>query len=125
MSDKIDTSAEAVERLARVIKAQCGCALGPNAEQPVAGTLVALAAERDRLVAQLAEARAEGWHRGIEAAAREVDCACEIAQKQAVIATTSPNGGPRWMACGAVDCSALTAAAIRALPLPADLGGAP
>ena len=102
MTDKIYTSTEAVERLARVIHAQCGCALGPNAEQPVAGTLRDLAAERDRLVAQLAEARAEGFRRGIEAAAQAAYDWFYDPENDAVTDTR-------------------LSATIRALPLPADL----
>ena len=49
----IDTSTEAVERLARHIHATCGCALGQNAEQPIAKTLTSLLAERDDLRAKL------------------------------------------------------------------------
>ena len=33
--------------LAKVIRSTCACAIGPNAEQPVAGTLLALLKERD------------------------------------------------------------------------------
>lgn len=40
---KVDISSEAVERLAAHISKTCGCAIGPNAEQPVAATLRAQA----------------------------------------------------------------------------------
>lgn len=39
----VDISSEAVERLAACIGKTCACALGPNAEQPVAATLRAQA----------------------------------------------------------------------------------
>jgi uncharacterized protein YciI len=39
----VDMSSEAVERLAAHISKTCGCAIGPNAEQPVAATLRAQA----------------------------------------------------------------------------------
>ena len=56
----MDISREAVERLAAHISKTCGCAIGPNAEQPVAATLRAQAerikelesAAMDRLVAE-------------------------------------------------------------------------
>jgi uncharacterized membrane protein len=57
MSDDIDLTPEAVERLASHIQKSCACALGANAEQPVADTLRALSArlaeveaERDEMV---------------------------------------------------------------------------
>ena len=52
----IDTSTEAVERLARHIHTTCGCALGSNAEQPVAKTLTSLLKERDEARARAATA---------------------------------------------------------------------
>lgn len=57
----VDTSTEAVEWLAKRIRASCGCAFGANAEQPVAETLRALLAERDTLKKERDEA-IEGWH---------------------------------------------------------------
>lgn len=50
----IDTSTKAVERLAKHIKSTCGCALGSDAEQPVAETLHSLLKERDEARATLA-----------------------------------------------------------------------
>ena len=47
---EIDTSTEAVERLAKRIKSTCACALGSDAEQPVAETLHSLLKERDEAV---------------------------------------------------------------------------
>lgn len=55
----IDTSAEAVEGLAKRIHASCGCAFGANAEQPVAGTLRALLAELDALKAEVERLKAQ------------------------------------------------------------------
>ena len=63
----------------------------------------ALAAERDRLAAQLATARAEGWRQGIEAAAEEV------------------KRTPEWRFINVWQRRDIERN-IRALPMPADMG---
>lgn len=68
----------------------------------------ALAAERDRLAAQLAEARAEGWRKGIEAAA-----AVNNFQAQEILDNAAP--------ASAVNALRWAEKCIRALPMPADL----
>jgi len=52
-----DTTTEAVDRLAKHIAMTCACAIGKRAEQPVAGTLRALTAERDALAAEVKRLR--------------------------------------------------------------------
>lgn len=59
LMEKIDTSTEAVEKLAKRINASCGCASGATAEQPVAGTLRALLAERDEARAEVERLKAQ------------------------------------------------------------------
>ena len=59
------------------------------------------------------EAERRGYLRGIEDAARMVDCACE--GRAAVLAEANSNSAIRWNACGRDPCGALDAAAIRQL----------
>lgn len=66
----------------------------------------ALAAERDRLAAQLAESRAEGWRKGIEAAA-----AVNNFQAQEILDNAAP--------ASAVNALRWAEKCIRALPMPA------
>jgi spore germination cell wall hydrolase CwlJ-like protein len=54
MSDEIDLTPDAVDRLASHIQKSCACALGANAEQPVAGTLRALSARLTEVEAERA-----------------------------------------------------------------------
>jgi hypothetical protein len=64
-------------------------------------------------------AHAAGFRAGAEAmreaAAQDADCGCP--ERDAVLAA-KPKSAARWQACGREPCGALTAADIRALPLP-------
>ena len=106
MTDKIDTSPAAVAALCELISCNLEWdgldGTDRDAYEQTNEMLPALAAERDRLVAQLAEARKEGWRRGIEAAAQAADDWFYDPENDAVTDTR-------------------LSATIRALPLPADL----
>lgn len=95
-----DTTPEAVERLARILDDLRNSSAWNH---EAAATLRALAAERDA-----------AWNAAIEAAAQTLDCGCPSDVKAAVTGK-HPNSPVRWNACGIQTCSAIEAAAIRAL----------
>ena len=61
----------------------------------------------------LAAAERRGYLRGLEDAARMVDCGCD--GRATVLAELHSNSAARWHACGRDPCGALDAAAIRDL----------
>jgi hypothetical protein len=121
---KTDTSANAVERLAYAMEARIIETYGGHGtvlERPdddcnaAAATLRALLAERDEARADAREAAAR--REGIEAAANEIDCGCDI--RDAVLERLEERGlrSAPWLCRHGNLCCALQAAEIRTLKL--------